>query len=610
MILKAEAAGKKEIRDIQEGILQGKWQDSLLQGIQKWAVNVSVFELITNCASINYMFSEKLRNVLRVCASLNPSRFLDALVRLDPREELGNMAGKMEELFCISDPDVMSWLLVVLDETPRFGIEPEKVKAMILPAQYRKNPQQYLLAYRKANSNLRNALAGTVRDEAPEVYRQVVMPQAASQKERIIFRLTEKEICARECRDYLEGLTELSALYAIRGKLVSTWYKESDARKALERYYEAYREEEFYARCMAYMALRHSGHFFNAGFIGKSREACEEVLEHTFRGMTLAGVGLAEQIQVVCRMVDEEYSEKRKEEITHRCIPVFRRYLVERPQETENALAGAEAYGRYFALLVYNSAAQDGGEATAQEDAWQAQILFYSQDSSKLVRQELEKMLAARPGWRSRIMELLSSKKSAEREMGIRVLAGWNTPLDREALQALYEKEKSAKLRALLDTVLNPDSTGAQGKGGSGSCPALNREDLVKNLHKGGKKRSLAWACETPFSPVHKRNKEAASEEYLQALLLCYSSMSRPGINKDAALLAEELEDRELAIYVFELFDKWMEAGAEAKKRWVLYASSIHGGGEIIKRLYHQIQEWPRNARGAIAAEADRKSVV
>ncbi|MDE5891559.1 MAG: DUF4132 domain-containing protein, partial [Acetatifactor sp.] len=40
------------------------------------------------------------------------------------------------------------------------------------------------------------------------------------------------------------------------------------------------------------------------------------------------------------------------------------------------------------------------------------------------------------------------------------------------------------------------------------------------------------------------------------------------------------------------------------KNRWVLLAASIHCGSDIVQRLYHQIQEWPKNARGAIAAEA------
>lgn len=207
-------------------------------------------------------------------------------------------------------------------------------------------------------------------------------------------------------------------------------------------------------------------------------------------------------------------------------------------------------------------------------------------------------MLADRPGWREEVTGLLSSKKAAERELGIRVLCRWNTPQDQGALQALYETEKNAKIRALLDAALGhaPAAEGGTETGG----PALTLQDLVRELHKGGKKRSLAWAYETPFSPVHKKSGEQAEEEYLQALLLCYSSMSKPGINKDGALLAEELDSRELAVYMGELFDKWMEAGAEAKKRWVLYAASIHGGSDIIPRLHHQIQEWPQMARGPL----------
>ena len=215
-------------------------------------------------------------------------------------------------------------------------------------------------------------------------------------------------------------------------------------------------------------------------------------------------------------------------------------------------------------------------------------------------------MLSERPGWREQVTALLSSKKAAQRELGIRVLAGWNTPQDQAALQELYEKEKNAKVHALLETALGHTPTGGKaGEGeGGGTGTGLTREDKVKELHKGGRKRSLAWAYETPFSLVHRKNGEQATEEYLQALLLCYSSMARPGINSDAALLAEDLEPQELAGYMDELFDKWMEAGAEAKKRWVLFAASIHGGSSIIQRIHHQIQEWPQNARGAIAADA------
>ena len=71
-----------------------------------------------------------------------------------------------------------------------------------------------------------------------------------------------------------------------------------------------------------------------------------------------------------------------------------------------------------------------------------------------------------------------------------------------------------------------------------------------------------------------------------------------------ADILAENLQSEELALYANELFDKWLQSGAEAKKKWVLYAASIHGGDKIVQKIQHQVQEWPKAARGAIAAEA------
>ena len=217
------------------------------------------------------------------------------------------------------------------------------------------------------------------------------------------------------------------------------------------------------------------------------------------------------------------------------------------------------------------------------------------------MKEELLRILYGQKGWEEDISKLLSSKKAAEREIAIRVLAKWDSDKYEPVLKESLEKEKNGKVRALLETVLHISAgDGGEEEGGK----ALTREDLVKDLHKGGKKRSLAWAYESPFSKVHKKDGEEAGEEYLQAVFLSYAAMSPCGVSPTAAMLAQELDQREFAVYANELFDKWMEAGAESKKRWVLYAAAIHGGADIVKKLYHQIQEWPNAARGAIASEA------
>ncbi|MDE5824171.1 MAG: DUF4132 domain-containing protein, partial [Lachnospiraceae bacterium] len=279
-------------------------------------------------------------------------------------------------------------------------------------------------------------------------------------------------------------------------------------------------------------------------------------------------------------------------------VNAFAGYLnSERREEVIAAFPGAKAEGRYLLLLAMR-------KDTARN---KQEILNCASDTAKLVKEELMDILYSQRDWEDEVKALLEAKKAAQREIAIQVLSHWqqeggNNNYNGVLLQAM-EKEKNAKVLALLQGALNIQESELPQK-------TITKEELVKQLHKGGKKKSLAWAFENtvsnakPFSPVHRKNGDIAEEEYLQAILLCYVSQDKNGVSKDAKLLADDLQAAELAVYMNELFDRWLAAGAESKKRWVLYASSIHGGEDIIQKLHHQIQEWPQNARGAIAAEA------
>ena len=616
-IFESNAIGEQQIKELQKHIMDGTLTSDQLRGIRGRAVNENLFQLLGGCAYINYMLSEKLHSIVRVCSAADPGQMLKTIEEMDLRRELERSGEELEELFGIPGREIIVWAAKRHKKGFNvLGIVSIHTVDRILKTQLRRHTTEFIEEYKKAEYSIASGMAEIIKECDPALYQKEVMQSGRDvQMDKVIDMLVIKGNLSQQCRDYLAGRSDLSAIYAIRDQF-TPYYGAANGKKALMNYVRTYQDEAFYSRCMALMAVRRMEFFFAVELPFDKKDELQKELQHMFRGMTLAGVELEDQLQVVCRMVDDEYWEEKKKSITQGCIPVFQQYLAERTQETENAFAGAGAYGRYFALLVYGSEAglqiteenQEACEAAVAEyakgkDAWKEQILSYTQDSSKQVKQELEKLLADRPGWREQVTALLSSKKAAERELGIRVLSKWNTPQDKAALQELYAKEKNAKIRALLDTALGHDP--AEGGDGTGSSvQVLTLEDKVKELHKGGKKRSLAWAYETPFSPVHRKSGELATEEYLQALLLCYSSMGKPGINKDAALLAEDLESQELAVYMGELFDKWMEAGAEAKKRWVLFAASIHGGSDIIQQLHHQIQEWPQNARGAIASDA------
>ena len=621
VLFSSSVSNTPQIRKILEHIQQ---DDSLtleeLSGIRGWAVNENIFHLLGGCAYINYMLSGKLRSMVMVCAAADPGQMLKVIEEMDMRRELERSGEELEELFGIPDREIIAWAARRRQKGfDVLGIVSIHTVDRILRTQFCRHAAEFVEVYKTADYQVAAGMAEIIKEYDRALYQKEVMQSGRNiQKDKVIDLLVNEGNLSQQCRDYLAGRSDLAAIYAIRDRF-TIYYPTVSGRKILMSYMQTYQDEDLYSRCMALMAVRRMSSFFITDLPFGKKDEFQKELWHTFRGMTQAGVKLEDQLQVVCRMVDDEYYEDNKKSITRGCIPIFQQYLAERTQEMMEVFAGAGADGRYFALLVYGSEAdpqitEENREACAAalaefakgKDAWKEQILSYIQDGSKLVKQELELLLADRPGWREQVTGLLSSRKASERELGIRVLAGWNTPEDRKALQELYGKEKNAKVHTLLNTVLGDTPAGGEASegGAGGKSPILTREEKVKELHKGGKKRSLAWAYETPFCPVHRKNGELAAEEYLQALLLCYSSMGKPGISADAAFLAEDLESQELAAYVGELFDKWMEAGAEAKKRWVLFAASIHGGSDIIQRLYHQIQEWPQNARGSMAADA------
>ena len=105
---------------------------------------------------------------------------------------------------------------------------------------------------------------------------------------------------------------------------------------------------------------------------------------------------------------------------------------------------------------------------------------------------------------------------------------------------------------------------------------------------------------------IHTADGKEAPKNYVPAILVCYASMEVPGLPKDAVKLADALHKAELSAYMRELYQKWLDQGAEAKKKWVLYAASVHGGREMVPLLYRLIKELPAKSRGAMAVEAVR----
>ena len=525
--------------------------------------------------------------MVKVCLAANAEEALEAinLIGLVSPMDIYTRGGNYDKEFNLPAKTYLHWAA-------------KKGHTLILEKQLKDHQELYIEVMDEAEIEASNRMLAVIKKKDPALYKKFSEVKKCYVQNKLIDKLLNKLVQngsdADLIRAYLRGQTLVDTLYPFADNLGKNYYYNGGAeRRILEETDKTILDGTFYRRFQTYMWLRHGYWFLRADLYENlntftSRVSARKVTD-LFQNFDCEGLDIAHQLSGIGSM--EECIFGSDTGIFHSAaVQIFGQYLKERRKETLTAFAGGDAAERLLGL-----------EALAQNmEENKAEILLYAEDGAKKVKQFLLEFLRSRMDWKEEIEGMLTSKKSAVRELAIRVFAAWQeSGTDcRELLTKALEKEKSAKLKELLLDVLSVQD------GGKLAGRALSQKDLVKEIHKGGRKRSISWAYQTPFSVVHTAAGDEAEEEYLQAILLYYYSMTDCGYNESAESLAEALVADEFAIYVNELFDRWLAAGAEAKKRWVLYAASIHGGNAIIERLKRQIKEWPKQARGMIACEA------
>jgi len=545
---------------------------------------------ISKMAYINFKLSNVLRDVIRVCLAVDARKVLFAFREVSEEQ----ISDDFDDLFWV-EPDIfIRWAAV------------EK-NVSVLKRQLEKNQEQYLKAIEGKHYTIYfqnkhskkgfiedwidaiNVLKDVLKAENPSLYEQI--GAATPYYEDIIQYLVMDTPYEEQIQAYLQGQCGISELYPYQNTF-QTRYISYDFLDGHQRHCN---DPEFFDRCKAYIVLTGSEYI---KVVDRQTEEVEQV-EQFFQMLDAQNMDIAHQINgfVVSYKAEDKRRGCKLEPYVEGAANVFARYLDgARRQEAIEAFSSAAAEGRYLGLHAMRK------DTTRNRQ----EIMHYASDSAKLVKEEFldilcaeDKPLYKEQGWLEDIKILLAAKKAQQRELAAQVLTRWQQEGGdfNELLLQAVKKEKNVKVLTLLQNALciqeeNP------------SLGTLSKEELVKQFSSGNGKKSLAWAYEKPYFPVHKIDGEEASETYLQAILLCYASQEKNGISKNAKLLAGDLHGAELAVYMNELFDRWLSQGADSKKRWVLYAAAIHGGEEIVQKLQHQIQEWPQVARGAIAVEA------
>ncbi len=378
---------------------------------------------------------------------------------------------------------------------------------------------------------------------------------------------------------YLFGNAPIADVIAIADKLDGPKYYWS--RKNIN-YIAGFGQDEFANRCICFRALAVNGlPGYNSCTPGFSTSGNEAAL-----------VDLLKEGGVPFQMIYARIGECIESSYGSAQIEMRDKFFLKLKTMMDDVLAletkSMSVTGRSLYLEILSAAPED----------YKAQILALADDSSKVIRGELAEFLKKQPAWAGDIAALLTAKKAAKRELAADVLKEFDTAPFAEQLQAAMEIEKKDEIRMKLAALLGVEC--------APETVAHCAEDLIASLTKGNKAKKVAWLFETPFTPVKNADGSEVETAYLQAILLCYANMNPLGVSDTAKQIAEQLNANDLAAFVLEVLGRWLEQGAVAKQKWVLYFAAQHGDYEMQTTLLHYIKDWADHSRGAIAADAVR----
>ncbi len=606
-------------------------------------VNRNRISFLSKCAYLNHTLSPVIRNIMSVCLGAQMDMVLECMEQVDLYGEVESKGGNFDLIFGVDSIKLVKW-------AARQG------KDEILRVQFGRKPERFMYCMESMDYRTYNTMSRIVEEMGSECCRKWMGGELYRKQLKLVesfktfigkcSKVPDAEV-EEDIFSYLCQEKGVEAVYDIKEALKDVWFWGVQVFWELERYQKKYGFDALSERCETLLLVGHGisiGHILNQ-WDGVKKNP-EEVLERLFAVMESQGVDLDHQLDTYCFLYENAGLEEWEEVLQKVGKEIFFGCLCHERKEMLEAFRKSGSIGRKLGLQVMAREAEKNQE----------EILKYAHDTSKGVREALIGILSAHKDWEEEVEGLLWAKKASAREIGVRVLASWleetlgtgkvhgresgHIPEESkgafggkvtEVLTQALEREKNAKLREYLGKVLRIN----QEESGRG----LREEALVKEIHKGNRKRALAWAYGTPFSKVHRKEGKEAEEMYLQAILLCYYIMGTEdvwqkwssegsiagndfigadllpkdvegaeemsgGVSRNASYLVEVLNKQEFEVYVGELFDRWLEAGAGARKRWVLYAAAAHGGGRMVEKIYHQIQEWPKEARGAMAVEA------
>ena len=600
--------------------------DSELKEMEKYLLSVLLesqsihstdsLELAVLLLFLGASYGSKIKNCLKKRLTLNMESVVSSILQYIPHDYFENhmdlLADMAEASESISVQSVIEQAVSSAVSCDAFKYKNAGCQAQnstgFLSFLAKKYPEAFIsvmLSEKPLSAGLRSGYYFDYYDEMKDVLTEAV-PDAEEKYhldgekgivEQVIHRelITSDASLRTQIMTYLEGNAGISIFNDIISKIVNNKQTnhyadihEINMLAKLKKY------PDFYNRFVALKLLQNSEciKYYILRLFNNDKSIVSDEIKSIFRAAVKENVPLETRIMLFEMIYsNNEYFDDRKKLITEAIVDIMAENEEKYDSEYEKECLDHQIYTCccYIKYL----------DKTNSNNKNKNRLLALSGESSKEIRRTLVAVLAKHKEYRPEIMDMLTAKKQAVRETAVDTISMWGIEGYREELEQAANNEKSVKLADKIRSLLS-SSLSVSENGDSIFSPAA----FVEDIHKGGRAKKIAWLYDSPMPEVHFNNGSQADEKYLQALLLCYSTMPAPDRNGNAFLLAAELNEGELKKYAAEIFDRWYAAGAESKTKWAMYFAVIHGGDEMVEVALKCIKDWAENMRGAIAAEA------
>ncbi|MEK3776143.1 DUF4132 domain-containing protein [Paenibacillus sp. FSL K6-4396] len=185
----------------------------------------------------------------------------------------------------------------------------------------------------------------------------------------------------------------------------------------------------------------------------------------------------------------------------------------------------------------------------------------------------------------------LSEKKAGIKEMALTAIRSLEN--SKELYGELLKKEKAADWKNLIQILLNTADLSPEY-----AHAALADQADSKKLSR------LSWLSLKDLPSLMRTEDNQPLDDRIKLYVMVQSLDHTSGPNERLNELRDYVSEASLVRFASELLQVWIQEGAPAKEKWVMYVSALFGDIQIVNILTPQIKEWTENSRGAIAADA------